>query len=379
MLSGKPNQFQTNNFDLIRVVTAVLVLTNHSLAHLQLPVAGWYTVVQQFQRVPMFFVMSGFLLSASFERNSNLKQYFTNRLARIYPALWMCLLISILVFSLIGGLSFMRPDTIPWLTAQGIGLIYTPGFMSKFGYGSYNGSLWTIVVELQFYCALPIIYWLYRRSSKQTLHNGFFYLLFGVSVAAAVIVHFYARSESGPYATTAKLLRYSFIPHAYIFMTGIIMQRWKIYEWKWIRGKALLWMGAFLLFSYLSPMNIGTKVIAMVMLACCTISLAYSAPGIATRLLNKRDYSYGIYLYHGMLLSVLVELELIRNVWYFILVTVVTFALSILSYHLIEQPAMSWAKRKNKARTPRKTSFTEQMEVQIVTKQKGITTAVDAV
>jgi peptidoglycan/LPS O-acetylase OafA/YrhL len=336
--------FVRNNFDLIRIITALLVLVNHSLGHLELPIPGWYTVVQQFQRVPMFFVMSGFLLSASFERNSELKQYFTNRLTRIYPALWMCLLLTVILFSLV-GVSFLNAQAAPWLAAQGIGLIYTPSFLDHFGYGSYNGSLWTIVIELQFYLCLPVIYWLYRKYKR----DSFFYLLFALSCLVSFVVYRYSSGLSGSHAWIGKLLRYSILPHAYIFLAGILLQRWKVYEWKWVRGKALLWMALFLALSYILPVTTFTKMIAMIVLACCTISLAYSAPGIATKLLKNRDLSYGVYLYHGMLLSVLVEFELIGNVWYFIAVAVFTLVLAWLSYRYVEQPAMSWAKRKNAA------------------------------
>lgn len=336
--------FIRNNFDLIRIVTAFLVLVNHSLGHLNLPVPGWYTVIQQFQRVPMFFVMSGFLLSASFERNSELKQYFTNRLTRIYPALWVCLILTVMLFSLV-GVSFFNAEAAPWLAAQGAGLIYTPGFLSNFGYGSYNGSLWTIVIELQFYLCLPAIYWLYRKYNK----NSFFYWLFGLSCIVSFVVYRYTGHLSSSHAWIGKLLRYSILPHAYIFLAGMLLQRWKVYEWKWVRGKALLWMAIFLALSYLLPVTTVTKMIAMIVLACCTISLAYSAPGFATRLLKNRDISYGVYLYHGMLLSILVELEVIGNVWHFLGVAIATLVLAWLSYRYIEQPAMAWAKRKNAA------------------------------
>lgn len=337
--------FVRNNFDLIRIVTALLVLVNHSLGHLKLPVPGWYSVVQQFQRVPMFFVMSGFLLSASFERNNNLKQYFTNRLTRIYPALWMCLLITVVLFSLLGGVSFLNTEAAPWLAAQGIGFIYTPSFLHNFGFGSYNGSLWTIVIELQFYLCLPLIYWLFKKVNI----NIFFYVLFGLSCITSIILSRYTSHLIGSNAWIAKVTRYSILPHAYIFLAGIILQRWKVYEWKWIRGKALLWMALFLAFSYVVPATMITKTIGMIVLACCTISLAYSAPGIASRLLKNRDISYGVYLYHGMLLALLVELEIIGSGWYIIGVAAVTFVLACLSYRYIEQPAMDWARRRNAA------------------------------
>ena len=108
-------------------------------------------------------------------------------------------------------------------------------------------------------------------------------------------------------------------------------------------------MALFLALTYFVPVSMISKTIGMMILACCTISLAYSAPGIATKLLKNRDLSYGVYLYHGMLLAILVELELIGSGWYMVGVAAATFLLAWLSYRYIEQPAMAWAKRRNAA------------------------------
>ena len=50
-----------------------------------------------------------------------------------------------------------------WYLAQLVGLIFTPGFLQGFGFGSYNGALWTIPIELQFYFLLPLLYLATRR------------------------------------------------------------------------------------------------------------------------------------------------------------------------------------------------------------------------
>ena len=149
--------FYVNNFDILRLITALLVLVNHSFTHLQIPVPNWYAFIQPFQPVPMFFVMSGFLISSSLERNSDLYQYFTNRFSRIFPGLWVCVLLTIVVFSVLAGVNFLHVEAIPWLIAQFAGFIYTPSFLNDFGYGSYNGSLWTLVVELQFYAIRKVL------------------------------------------------------------------------------------------------------------------------------------------------------------------------------------------------------------------------------
>lgn len=347
--------FRTNNFDLIRIVTAVLVLINHSLAHLELHTPGFYLVIKQFPRVPMFFVMSGYLLSASFEKNSNLKSYFTNRLFRIYPGLWACLILTVVLFATIGGVSFFNKEALPWFISQAAGVIWTPHFLKDFGYGSYNGSLWTIVVELQFYLALPIIYFIGTLISDKWIRdkkkaNLYFYTLFVFSFILAFILKHYYPDTDDIRTATEKSIRYSIFPHAYIFLSGILMQRWKIFKSPAIYGKGLYWAAGYLAFVYLVPDSITKNMVQMLILAPCTIAIAYSIPGLATKWLNNRDLSYGVYMYHGLLLTILVEFNLKGSYWYLLGVFVVTMILSWLSYKYVETPAMAFAKKRNKAR-----------------------------
>ncbi len=346
--------FRTNNFDLIRIVTATLVLLNHSLSHLELHTPAAYTVIQQFPRVPMFFVMSGYLLSASFERNNDLKNYFTNRLLRIYPGLWACLILTVIVFAF-AGVNFFNKEALPWFFTQMLGIIWTPSFLDNFGFGSYNGSLWTIVVELQFYLALPIIYFIGTIFSEKWIRdkkkaNLYFYILFGISFLLAASLKYYFNDGDNVKSTVEKSLRYSILPHAYIFMIGILLQRWKIYKSDYVHGKGLYWAIGYLAFVYLTPNTPVKNLAQMLILAPCTIAIAYSLPGIATKYLKNMDLSYGVFMYHGMILAVLVEFGLTGSYYYLLLTLVVSFILAYLSYVYVETPAMALAKNRNKAR-----------------------------
>jgi peptidoglycan/LPS O-acetylase OafA/YrhL len=150
---------RTNNFDLIRLLAAMQVVVSHGGEYLG--VALWrplMTVLGFLPGVPIFFVVSGFLISLSWERAPSAGHYLRNRLLRIYPALWVCLLISIAIFLSAG----VRPDSFrhfaAWVVAQAtVVQFYNPTFLRSFGVGVLNGSLWTIPVELQFYLVLPFL------------------------------------------------------------------------------------------------------------------------------------------------------------------------------------------------------------------------------
>src|SRR6478752_5590011 len=85
-----------NSFDSIRLLAALQVLIGHATYHLGVVHDSGLgqvalRVLSAFPGVPIFFMISGFLVTASFERRPNLQDYFVSRFLRIYPALWACL------------------------------------------------------------------------------------------------------------------------------------------------------------------------------------------------------------------------------------------------------------------------------------------------
>ncbi|OOQ61300.1 acyltransferase family protein [Mucilaginibacter pedocola] len=334
----RPKEFKINNFDLLRLLAATEVIFDHFYQHLQIPISHTATkILYLFPGVPVFFVISGYLISASYERNSNLKNYIRNRALRIYPGLWACIILTLIVFT-ITGVNFINKQTLAWLPTQLLGFIYTPGFLADYGFGSYNGSLWTIPIELQFYIMLPICFLLAPKGKL----NGWFMALFVIFVGLALVYNLSHFNEK-----ITKLLRYTFIPHFYLFLTGVIFQRRRIYSSKFIYGKALYWIVPYVAFSMFFFDRIDAAyftVIQYLFLAFTLLSMAYTLPTFADKLLKKNDISYGMYIYHGMIITVVVELKLVPyfNLMYLIGGTVV---MATLSWLFIEKP---FIKRKQK-------------------------------
>ncbi|MDB5819324.1 MAG: hypothetical protein JWQ11_2964 [Rhizobacter sp.] len=337
-----------NNFDLLRIVAALQVLVGHALVHLDLPVPAWWPIAAAFPGVPIFFVISGFLISRSYERSASLGGYARNRVLRIYPALWVCILLTVVMAS-IAGYSFMRPQAAAWLPAQLIGLIYTPAFLSTFGFGSYNGSLWTIPIELQFYIVLPLLYWL--LPSRSTRFNA---CLVGVVVlftglAVAWIAMSPADIEGSFEPALHKLVRYSFVPHVYLFFVGVLLQRMHADRHAWIVGKGLYWLVAYLAIQFAMPVDAWTEVAGTLVLAVAVVSTAFTAGSLSSRLLRGNDLSYGVYIYHGLIINGFLLLGWRAHVALIPLLVASTLVVSLLSWKLVEQPFL---KRKSARVTP---------------------------
>lgn len=330
------SQFKTNNFDLLRILAASQVVAAHTLRHLQIARPAWWSLVEAFPGVAVFFVISGFLISASYERSSGGKSYARNRILRIYPGLWCCVFATVLVASAF-GYSFLNWSAALWLTTQLIGAIYTPEFLKNFGFGSYNGSLWTIPIELQFYCALPLLYWATRNVENRTLYIAIAWICF-VLIAFAACLFFAPFSELQREPTLQKLFRYSFIPHIYLFLTGVLMQRMRFHKMNWIAGKAIYWFIVYLAVYLLIPYSAASYVLEMLMLGVVTVSAAYTVPRASHKLLRGNDISYGVYMYHGLLINLFIELGLTKRAEYLALLALCAYVAGYLSWIGVERP-----------------------------------------
>ena len=331
----EPVSFKVNNFDLLRIFAALQVLIFHSYSQSGGAAPAWLAPLIHFSGVPIFFVISGYLISASYERNSDLGKYFRNRILRIYPGMWVCILLTFLL-TLLLGYRMARALDYAWLPAQLAGVIFTPPFLKSFGVGSYNGSLWTIPVELQFYLVLPLIYkfcGLHREGARRALLVLACFALLRL-LSNHVLPNMGLAAESG----VEKLFRYTFLPHFYLFMLGVACQRMQIYRLRAIAGKGVFWVAFYLCAKLLLPVGPLVLVVTSLLLGIAVISVAYTLPKISERLLHGQDISYGVYIYHFVFINLLAEYGLRQDPNLVPLVLAGTLVTAALSWVLIEKP-----------------------------------------
>lgn len=347
--SAQPD-FRVNNFDLLRILAATQVLIVHSMHRLEIPIPLWLKPLEWFPGVPIFFVISGFLVSASFERQQQIGRYFKNRFLRIFPGLWVCVAVTAVLVLALGYRPAHLMDFL-WLPLQFVGLIFTPHFLQQFGTGTYNGSLWTIPIELQFYLMLPLAYRA-RRASRQG--NTGFLLIFALFTAVSfALFSFLPGFSTDTESSIEKLLRYSFIPSFYLFLLGVLLQRFHAYKSRLFVGKALYWVAAYLLLRLVFPSEqpSAATVLCYLTLGLTAISAAYTLPTLGEFLLRGQDISYGVYIYHGLLINLLAGLRMPGNPYQVAIVFLGAVTLASLSWRFVEKPFLR-KKRKGKAVQP---------------------------
>lgn len=343
-----------NNFNLIRLIASMQVMIYHFLGHFglsKLPIyKDIHKVLSYFPGVPIFFFISGFLIFKSYELAPNFKIYLRNRLLRIYPALIVCFIFTFFVLVLCGFItlrSLVEPTFYLWLFGQLTFLqFYTPDSFRGFGLGNPNGNLWTIVVELQYYLLVPLLF-LFRNKSKLILN-----IIISILFVTSLSINFFGQTLNSE-ALEFKLLGVSIFPYFIFFALGIFIYINFDVVKKLLEGKFIYWLVIFSLFC--SSVNFCVKdfsvtywpnfveVFYFVLLAGLIFSFAYLK--LPNWLMVKNDYSYGIYLFHGILLNIVIELNLIQHDYQILFLIFVVFVFAYFSWFNIEKPCLQFKKR----------------------------------
>jgi peptidoglycan/LPS O-acetylase OafA/YrhL len=337
------HEWRVNNFDLVRLFAALQVAIVHALASFTptgLVANALRYGLSFFPGVPIFFVVSGVLISKSYEQSESLRDYFRNRCLRIFPALWICLVVSLGVICLSGVSTLGAVSTwecsLWWMAQMSIFQSYQPHFLNELGNGGLNGSLWTIPLELEFYLLLPVLYRV-LRPQRQYGHALIFAVLL-VSLAFELLLvrrPGYLGSIAG-----CDLLRLTLLPYLWMFLLGVLIQRnWHVLRGKLI-GRAHWWFLGYLSVCMLARslhIDVGGNDINPLFLlpfAALVISFAMSVRGLSERVLRQQDVSYGLYIYHALVIRVMRGLGLPSVTG----AIAISLAVATASWILVEKP-----------------------------------------
>ena len=345
------DSLQTNNFDLIRLAAALQVAYIHCAAQFDTIISDrpLSTLVLRFPGVPVFFFISGFLISKSFETNSNWREYAWNRALRIYPALMVCFAMSLTATWLCGfftGRDVPHGEFIAWVAGQlTIGQFYNPAFISQPPIWALNGSVWTISVELQFYLLVPLMYsclGLARMPARRANLILVCLIVFFLAVSQVWI----AKKPGMGGALGPQIPPALFVPWFYMFLVGVLFQRNAAILSRWLAGRFVYVFLAYCAFALLTSHELHWELgdspepVLFLGLALVTFAAAFSAPRLSDLLLRRNDVSYGLYIYHRPVINVLVLTGVLgahRGVATALLLSV---ALAYSSWRLIEKPAL---------------------------------------
>ncbi|MEI9995222.1 MAG: acyltransferase [Rhizomicrobium sp.] len=334
-----------NNFDLLRLAAAAQVLIVHLWDQFFSTEPLFIHLLRQAPGVPVFFFISGFLISASWERNPDPSAFARNRLLRLAPAYLAVTLFTLACILAFAHLPLARDGgrLVLWLGAQLVLLCdWNPRFLRHYGDGVANGSLWTIPIEVAFYIATPILYWLMRRSGRAAT-------VLGTAIVLSFAVDYLDHRILGN-GLPFKLLSLTPLPWFGMFCCGIAARRNLTVLMPLLRGRVWLWAALCLVLMVLClrwripPILMsGSRFVGLAnfaVLAMLTLSAAYTRPWLATRLLRRNDISYGLYLVHLPVGNALLANGFV-GLTGVLAAAGLSVALAILSWFAIERPALA--------------------------------------
>lgn len=322
-----------NHFNLIRLVAAWLVIYSHAWAITGTSGSDHVAWLTGFRSagalaVDVFFLVSGFLVAASFERNGA-KAFLVARALRIFPALAVCIVATVLLGAVLSTDPGYAQDARTWRYVwSNVSLwraeFWLPGVFEGLPRTAVNGSLWTLPIEGRLYLALLL------AGVAGMLRPERYAVAWSVAIAGAVAYAWRA-------APLPEHIAYLLWVTAF-FITGTLF---------WVlRRRVVLsgWTTLALLVAALVLRGGGPPGIAayFALVAYGGLWLAFSA---RRRLLRHTDVSYGLYLYGWPAQQVALLLGASTVATNIVVATLVALACSIASWYLVERPALGLKNR----------------------------------
>lgn len=341
------DQFKTSGgrpagFDYMRLLLAIGVIGLHSIivCYGQIVEIGfWQSPLRPFVRMilPMFFVLSGFLVAGSLLRTKTIGMFLGLRAIRIFPALTVEVLLSALILGpLFTSLALSNYFTHPQFFAyfwNVVGHVHfmLPGVFDNNPYPNVvNGQLWTVPFELYCYVALGVISLANVKRAPWVVAMG------AITILILYIVLKIFRDGGVPGYIVGP------VPGALLiifFLIGVLVYLIKEY----IPYSHYIGIFSLLISSIsLSILPYG-EFISIIPVSYFTVYIGLMNPS-RTFFVEGADYSYGLFLYGYPIQQALVAMNDIFQNWAINFIFTMVFGLlfAAMSWHAVEKPALGF-------------------------------------
>jgi peptidoglycan/LPS O-acetylase OafA/YrhL len=337
-----------NNFDVLRLAAAAMVLVSHSfvvVGHHEPHIGHWPLGTLG---VEIFFAISGFLVAKSWFGQPRLSAFAVKRGLRIVPAL----VVTVVVCAFVVGPAVTDHSASAYLSApstytypvDNVAAVATGGSVRHVSHHlsgvfaahpdtSVNRSLWTLPIEVQAYMAVALLGLAGLLAGTLPLVVAGFFLL---SIAPSGVLDAPAIGSAltfvrGADGEAAHLLA--------IFFVSALMYRY--------RGKIALRGDLAIVAAIALGASLGTpveRVALIVAIPYLALYFAYRSWGGLRVLTNHADVSYGLYLLAFPVQQVIVEAwgggSLPAPAVVALIAFPITYLLALCSWHGVEKRAL---------------------------------------
>ena len=342
-------------FEIFRALAVSLVLVGHFADAAQdIPLmAKKICFAFGYYGIPLFFIISGYLLTASFVSifkkqqcrfTAASKKFLFKRVLRIFPAY----LVSLIIFSV-----YLNSSAVDFL-------LHTFNMHNLFnGFNrSINVVYWTLAVEFQWYIVAPLLIILFIKNNIRRQ-----VALLGVLIFLSIAMRFYFFKQylnnEFNLPNLVWIANDQLYIHLYNFLLGVLMYQYRNLTIKIHFSLVALLLVVLLLIGYIESDLISGINNHLELMTYYRMILGYIAILILAFLvfiflnvgLNHRAYqvisfvslvSYSLYLYH---LPILNYLKAYHLPWYIYLPVFLSGSVffAVVSYYLIEAPFLRYS------------------------------------
>lgn len=323
-----------NNLNLLRIGAATAVLVSHAYplalgAGTPEPLTASTGFTLGTSAVFVFFAISGFLISQSFDRRRNELVFWWGRFLRIIPGLIVAVSLTALVLGPVASdltvHSYYRSPAVATYVIRNVTLFaLQPGLPGVFTSTPYpifvNGSLWTLFYEVVCYAMVAVVGLLCRSTRA-----------FALFVLAFMVFYVCFRQSIDSDARVAKLAMLS-LP----FVLGMCAYRAR----RFIPLSGLLLAGLVLLCVVFRE-TVMFRELFVTSLAYGALCVGFTRISGLAEYNRVGDYSYGVYIYAFPIEQMTAwALDEPTPILVSTIAFVPTLLLAILSWHLVEKPAL---------------------------------------
>lgn len=325
-----------NNLNLMRLIAASLVALSHSYNFTgqiaSEPLLGLTgTTTFGYLSVFVFFVISGLLVAQSFNRSKTVAGFFAARALRLYPAMLLVLLLSAYVlgpfFTTLDPSDYLARDEVRRYVEDNLLFKLNQSLPGVFSGQDVNGSMWTLRYEAYAYLLLLLV-GIGGLISHRSAFNAF-------ALAALLL---YMKEPVGMLLLPGSWNVVMLVPlMGFIFGALVYVNR------EHMDCRVSYALICFVIY-YLLRKHEWFHFMFVVTLGYVVLTLGFHR-SLQLHLPLPNDYSYGIYLYAFPVQKAIMHSVSIQSpLWLFALTMLITVPLAMLSWHLVEKPALRFKK-----------------------------------
>ncbi len=343
---------KNNNFDFLRFLFAIFVVISHAY-----PLSGGTEKTQWIYEVTNgqvalasiglhgFFVISGFFIFQSLQRSTSVVNYFKKRFLRLFPGLFIVLLLTLLLVPFVyeGQTPLYRNINFYTYLPNNLSLYKfqssIKGVFDNHNYHSINGSLWTLRYEFSLYIALVFLFFLRKRIAivKACLLMSFM-LLF-------VLHTFFLERFSG--TSILGMRGYDIINFSAFFTFGSLLASFNLDK---VKNKSYTFLiSTILLLLILLIVSIYFNFYMLIKHLVFTpfiLLIGFLSLPFFSTFGKIGDMSYGVYIYSFPVQQALVYYYKLNVYQLMVWSIIISVVFGYLSWHFIEKQALKYKNKK---------------------------------